>query len=101
MPATLRALLTHRRLPLVVAVAAAAVLWTPLVGGKGVREVSIEEAAALVGRPDAAILDANVAELYEAAHLPGATHVNPLTLSERELPASRTATLLFYCKNPH
>ena len=103
----LRTLLTHRRMPLVVALVAAAVLWTPLLRrDDGVGEATMEEAAALVGRPGALVLDANVRELYELAHLPGALHVSPLTLSAEELgrwsgAAGRDATLLFYCKNPH
>lgn len=95
--------MTHRRLPLVVAVLAAAVLWPRLFagGGEGYREVTLDEAAALVARTGVAVLDANVEDVYAAAHLPGARHVSPLTLSEAELPADRAAPLLFYCKNPH
>lgn len=97
-----RALLTHRRLPLVVALAAAAVLWLPpLLRGAPFREVTVEEAAALVGRPGVAVLDANAREVFEVAHLPGARHVSPLALSAGDLPADRASTLLFYCKNPH
>jgi hypothetical protein len=100
----LRSLFFHRRAPLVVAVVAAAILWTPYLRswlGGGVREVSVAEAAALMGRPGAAILDANVWEIYLDGHLPGAAHVSPLELAEVDLPASRDAALLFYCKSPH
>ncbi len=96
----LRSLLTHRRMPLVVAALAAAVLWPRLFDG-GYREVGLEEGAALAARPGVAILDANVEDVYAAAHLPGARHVSPVTLSEADLPADRAAPLLFYCKNPH
>ena len=98
----LRSLLLHRRAPLVVALVAAAILWTPYLRALGgPREIGLEDAAALVGRPGVAVLDANVREIYLDGHLPGAIHVSPFTLSEAELPGSRDATLLVYCKNPH
>ena len=102
----LRSLVFHPRAPLAVAVIAAAVLWTPYLrewlGGAGsVREVSVEEAAALVARPGTAVYDANVREIFLDGHLPGARHVSPIALAEADLPASRDAALLFYCKTLH
>ena len=54
-----------------------------------------------MGRPSVTVLDANVREIYLDGHLPGAIHVSPFTLSEADLPASRDAAVLVYCKNPH
>jgi hypothetical protein len=96
----LRALLDRRLLPLAALVAAAA-LWALLGRGEPYREATTAEVAALLGRPGVHLLDANVREVYQAAHLPGAARVSWRALSADDLPADRHATLLFYCKNPH
>ena len=99
----LRRVFFHPRAPLVVAVIAAAWLWTPYLRAafaeRAVREVTVAEAAALVTTPGTAVYDANVREIFLDGHLPGARHVSPLTLAEADLPASRDAALLFYCKS--
>ena len=60
--------------------------------------VTVDEVTKMLGQPDVRVYDANDAETYAAAHLPGATFVaKPLA---DKLPKEKTARLVFYCKNP-
>jgi len=98
----LRELASRHWAPLAAA-AIAAVVVAARVGSHGspLPEVSVEEVAVLLGRPGVQVIDANATEVFEAAHLPGAIHVNALRLAASDLPADRATTLVFYCKNPH
>lgn len=46
------------------------------------------------------ILDVNSRASWLAAHVPGARHVDPVTLQASDLPAERDRPLVFYCSNP-
>jgi len=46
-----------------------------------------------------AVYDANVPEIWEKHHLPGAVHIVGKELA-RLLPADRAARVVFYCTNP-
>lgn len=46
------------------------------------------------------VIDVNSRSSWLAAHIPGARHVDPATLTESDLPAERDRTLVFYCSNP-
>jgi hypothetical protein len=98
----MRALLLHRRTPLVAAVIVLGVMLArDRLRPAPYREVGMEEVAARLGRPGVHPVDANATEIFEEAHLPGAIHVNALRFTAAELPPDRGATLVFYCKNPH
>jgi len=62
--------------------------------------ISVDDAAALVGRPDVYFLDANPAERFRAGHVPGAHHVDPADYDASALPDDRDARLVFYCSDP-
>ncbi len=52
-----------------------------------------------LGRPGFAVFDANVPELWEKHHLPGAVHIVGKELATL-LPADKSTQLVFYCTNP-
>ena len=47
------------------------------------------------------IFDNNPERRYRKSHLPGARWVNPAELTAADLPADKSATLIFYCANTH
>lgn len=50
--------------------------------------------------PSFYIFDNNTKERYDKGHVPGAKWVDPTKLTSVDLPADKTATLLFYCASP-
>jgi 3-mercaptopyruvate sulfurtransferase SseA len=65
------------------------------------KTVSAAEVEQLLGRPGVHVFDANARGVFEEGHVPGARLVHYKKLSEADLPADRSAQLIFYCKNPH
>jgi rhodanese-related sulfurtransferase len=61
--------------------------------------MTMGEVEKVLGQPGVAILDANVPELWEKSHLPGAIHIVGKSL-EKVLPADKGARLVFYCTGP-
>jgi 3-mercaptopyruvate sulfurtransferase SseA len=60
--------------------------------------VSVEEVAKMLGAADVKVYDANPADVFAEAHLPGAIFVEkPLAT---RLPKDKGTRLVFYCKNP-
>jgi rhodanese-related sulfurtransferase len=64
-----------------------------------VRFMPMDEVERRLGQPGFAVFDANVPEVWEKSHLPGAVHVTGKDLAGL-LPADKKATLLFYCTSP-
>ena len=64
-------------------------------------QVSVDEVAGAVEGhdPSWAIFDANSRETFDANHVPGATWVDYDAVTQEQLPADRSATLVFYCAN--
>ncbi|ALJ21476.1 rhodanese-like domain-containing protein [Microbacterium sp. No. 7] len=61
--------------------------------------VSIEDVEGFIADGSRTIVDVNSAERYAEGHVPGALHVDKTNL-EAELPADRSAGLVFYCGGP-
>ncbi|MDR3762525.1 MAG: rhodanese-like domain-containing protein [Acidobacteriota bacterium] len=80
---------------ILVLLAVAAPCATP-VEGENYSMLTLSEAYAMYGRPGAVFIDVNEPEIYEQAHIPGATWVTDEHL-ERFLPAGKNTTLVFYC----
>ena len=59
----------------------------------------MDEVEKRLGQPGFAVFDANVPEVWETNHLPGAVHVTGKDLAGL-LPADRQVTLVFYCTSP-
>ncbi len=62
--------------------------------------LGVAEVASDVGRPGVYLFDANPPEVYAKGHVPGAKLVS-YKVTASDLPADRSAKLIFYCKNPH
>ena len=59
----------------------------------------MDEVEKRLGQPGFAVFDANVPEIWEKHHLPGAVHVVGRELATL-LPADKSTHLVFYCTNP-
>jgi hypothetical protein len=63
------------------------------------KTLTVDEVDALLAEHNGKtfIYDNNPKERYEQGHLPSATWVNFKSLTARDLPADKSATLVFYC----
>jgi rhodanese-related sulfurtransferase len=66
----------------------------------GIAELTVAEVAARIGQPDFHVYDNNGAGRWKRSHVPGARHLNAHLYEASELPADKTATLVFYCSGP-
>ncbi len=66
----------------------------------GLPTVSPAELQALMREGRAHAFDVNAPVSWNAAHVPGAAHLDPERLAAADLPADKAATLVFYCSNP-
>jgi rhodanese-related sulfurtransferase len=90
----------HRR-QLLTALAAALAFgpWAASAKEEGFSLMPMAEVEKLMARKAIAVYDANVPELWEKNHLPGAVHIVGKDLA-RILPADRGASVVFYCSGP-
>jgi rhodanese-related sulfurtransferase len=51
-------------------------------------------------REPVAIIDVNAHSSWVQARVPGASNLDPVGYSDRDLPADKDAALVFYCSNP-
>ena len=63
-------------------------------------ELSVDEVAELMARKKAVLIDVNPRRRWASGHLPGAANLDPGEYTEADLPADKTATLVFYCSGP-
>ncbi len=63
------------------------------------RLMPMDEVEKRLGQPGFAVLDANVPEVWQEHHLPGAVHIVGKDLRAL-LPADKSTQLVFYCANP-
>ncbi len=61
--------------------------------------VTIEDVEGFLADGSRTIVDVNSAERYAQGHVPGAIHLDKTNLVA-ELPADKTAALVFYCGGP-
>ena len=66
----------------------------------GIPEMTAGEVAAKLGTPDFHVYDNNGRSRWARSHVPGAKNLNPHLYEQQELPADKTATLVFYCAGP-
>jgi rhodanese-related sulfurtransferase len=66
----------------------------------GLRSISPAELLHRVQERRVTVIDVNSLQSWEKAHVPGALRFDPVAWSERDLPADRTAEIVFYCSNP-
>lgn len=68
-----------------------------LMGGPRFGELSLDEAAAKVGKPNVHFFDVNPPDVFAKGHVPGARNLPAHDVTEKDLPADKAATLVFYC----
>jgi rhodanese-related sulfurtransferase len=64
-------------------------------------ELTVQEVAQRRAQPNVYVFDNNTPERFKHGHVPGAKWVSPSRVSAGDLPADKSATLIFYCANPH
>ncbi len=60
-----------------------------------------QEVKARLGQKSFYVFDNNAPEVFKDGHLPGARWLHPSEYDPKELPADKSATLVFYCHNEH
>ena len=63
-------------------------------------ELSVAEVAARIGQPGFYVFDNNGPARWRRSHVPTAKNLDANSYDASELPADRTATLVFYCSGP-
>ena len=69
--------------------------------GEGFGEMTPQEVMAKLKQKNVYVFDNNARERWQKSHVPGAKWVHPSEYDPKELPADKSATLIFYCANPH
>jgi hypothetical protein len=62
--------------------------------------LSVADVAARLGQPGFFVYDNNGAGRYRRSHVPTAKHLNAYNFVASDLPADKSATLVFYCAGP-
>jgi rhodanese-related sulfurtransferase len=68
---------------------------------EGFGELTPQEVAAKLKQKNVYVFDNNAKERWEKSHVPGAKWLHPSEYEAKDLPADKSATLIFYCANPH
>jgi rhodanese-related sulfurtransferase len=68
--------------------------------GSKIPELSVDEVAARLGQPGFHVFDNNGPRVWQSSHVPGAKLLDAGSFSAGELPADKSATLVFYCAGP-
>jgi len=69
--------------------------------GEGFGELTVAQVAARLKEKNFYVFDCNDEGTFAAGHVPGAKFCHYDQLSEKDLPADKKATLVFYCANEH
>jgi rhodanese-related sulfurtransferase len=65
-------------------------------------ELTVDQVEAKLTQKNVFVYDCNPPDVYRDAHLPGAKLLlNYSRFAASDLPADKTATLIFYCANEH
>jgi rhodanese-related sulfurtransferase len=64
------------------------------------RELSVSDVAARLGQPGFFVFDNNGEGRWKRGHVPGAKNLSAHSYAAGELPADKSATLVFYCSGP-
>lgn len=62
--------------------------------------VTVDDVAAMVGKPDVLVVDANPEDVFRQGHVPGARWYRSAPLAQL-LPARKDRPVVFYCASPH
>ena len=62
--------------------------------------LTVADVAARLGEPGFHVIDNNGQGRFQRSHVPGAKNLNAHLYEAADLPADKTATLVFYCSGP-
>jgi hypothetical protein len=69
--------------------------------GEGFGELTVDQVQAKLKQKDVYVYDCNDPGTFQTAHVPGAKLLDYTTATEKDFPADKKATLIFYCMNEH
>ncbi len=64
-------------------------------------ELTPQQVAAKLKEKNVYVFDNNDKDVFTGGHVPHAKWVHPSEYDAKELPADKSATLIFYCMNEH
>ena len=65
----------------------------------GLRTISPADLHQLMVAEPITVVDVNSRETWSAAHVPGSVNLDPENFKAKDLPADKSATVVFYCSN--
>jgi rhodanese-related sulfurtransferase len=69
--------------------------------GDGFGELTVDQVQAKLKQKDVHVYDCNDRDSFVRGHVPGATYLDYPNATEKDFPADKKATLIFYCMNEH
>jgi len=63
--------------------------------------LTVQQVSARLKEKNFFVFDNNNRERFEKGHVPGAKWLNPYAVQPNDLPADKSATLVFYCASEH
>jgi rhodanese-related sulfurtransferase len=66
----------------------------------GLKSISPTDLQAMLLNQKVTVLDVNSRQSWMQAHVPSAVHLDPVNYLDSDLPADKSANLVFYCSNP-
>jgi rhodanese-related sulfurtransferase len=66
----------------------------------GLKTISPADLQGMILKQTVTVFDVNSRQSWMQAHVPGAVHLDPVSYLEGDLPADKSADLVFYCSNP-
>lgn len=66
----------------------------------GLKTISPRELHRMMRNQTMTVIDVNSAQSWSRAHVPGASHLDPVDYRESDLPADKATMLVFYCSSP-
>ena len=68
-----------------------------MIATAAVPELTVDEAAELIGQSRAIVIDVNPRRRWSSGHIPGALNLDPAEFTDADIPGGKEATLIFYC----
>jgi rhodanese-related sulfurtransferase len=69
--------------------------------GEGFGELTVDQVQAKLKQKDVYVFDCNDSGTFQSGHVPGAKLLDYPAATEKDFPANKKATLIFYCMNEH
>jgi rhodanese-related sulfurtransferase len=66
----------------------------------GLKTISPADLQGMILNQKVTVFDVNSRQSWMQAHVPGAVNLDPVSYRDGDLPADKSADLVFYCSNP-